>query len=330
MITDYTKQSLTYSNDILRAISGIVTTVYGERVSYGLLWIDFDRVMLREPSAPNYRRRVSEGLQKFPSWSWASIEGPVQYITAPRNMFSLGYWARFISKLSSSSASIQWLPIDLTDYQPQPQPIFHSRSECAVSAALAWLSGCIQVDVPGYLRVDCRIDEYEKRLEKLWPVPDQYFKGEMLRDYQKCEYSRIQPSKHTPLREDSQCTHTTPRSTSTGTTETIRNAKRATGGPQSSARTITESRDCCHLTSTQQRNYEPPASDPFTSSLFPSLINGISRKKPPCTASPSIIPPPPLSPLSTAVHVISPPPVTYLSVPITRHSPRSLTLTKIA
>jgi hypothetical protein len=109
----------------------------------------------------------------------------VQHINAPSAVFSRSYWARSIPDPYPSPASTSWLPINLN--YDQSQYIGVDRHKYSISAPLAWLSGCIQVDIPDYLLVNCSSDEYEERLHKLWRVPDISFRYETLRGYGKME-----------------------------------------------------------------------------------------------------------------------------------------------
>jgi hypothetical protein len=79
LVTDYSKCELTYSSDKLAAISGIAVEfqartdqiyrsgLFESSLPQGLLWFSGGRSLKRQ------KRRA-------PSWSWASVDGPLQFI----------------------------------------------------------------------------------------------------------------------------------------------------------------------------------------------------------------------------------------------------------
>lgn len=87
MVTEYSKRSLTYISDKLPAVAGLAALVaehdggkycagvWWEDVAWGLCW------------------KKSSGLERIeeyiaPSWSWASVNGPVEFIDAHDTMYA--------------------------------------------------------------------------------------------------------------------------------------------------------------------------------------------------------------------------------------------------
>jgi hypothetical protein len=162
MIEAYTKRTLTWSTDILRAFSGILHAKHGERTSFGIPWNDFDRVFHWMPVKYTYKRRDT-----FPSWSWTSVVGRITFC-APGHIYSLAHWGRPAGDAPKASTTARWIPIKesipILDSSNSSRYASHEQ----VVAALAWLNGCIRTRVPQSLRVDCSQDEYRKRLYHRW------------------------------------------------------------------------------------------------------------------------------------------------------------------
>jgi len=83
LVRNYSRRSLTYTEDILNAISGIFRSVAIFRLHnfvYGLPESYFDWALLWQPMGPLHRRSgATASGQMFPSWSWTGWVGPVGY-----------------------------------------------------------------------------------------------------------------------------------------------------------------------------------------------------------------------------------------------------------
>jgi hypothetical protein len=183
MVEDYTNRTLTYSEDILRAFSGLLYGMYGPRTTFGMPWHDFDRALLWTEELHEDGLRAHTEHDVFPTWSWSSIEGPIYYQQAitDRNIWSLALFAQ----VSSPDGS---LPIQINIASPGEADIALFNSEehrisranftterdtkihdVPIVAALAWLHGCIRGDVPVDIRLNCPLRDYLERLCKKWP-----------------------------------------------------------------------------------------------------------------------------------------------------------------
>ena len=97
LVEQYACRSLTFSSDKLPALSGVATKIYAIRESQYLAGLWKDNILLdlmwRMAVAPgtvgrNNRDRVPSAYSTYiaPSWSWASITGPVEYFLKAREI----------------------------------------------------------------------------------------------------------------------------------------------------------------------------------------------------------------------------------------------------
>jgi hypothetical protein len=182
MIRQYTKRTLTYPNDVLRAFSGILHAKHGERTSFGIPWDDFDRVLHWAPFDYTCERRAS-----FPSWSWTSISGHIGFLGLD-SIYSFAYWAIPAVDVPMAPANARWVPIEgrgKGTYEASHAVLEDWEKARRVVAALAWLNGCIRTDVPQSLGIDCSAAEYRKRMSERWPAGSLSFRHEAFDDYAK-------------------------------------------------------------------------------------------------------------------------------------------------
>ncbi|CAO2657931.1 Nn.00g071910.m01.CDS01 [Neocucurbitaria sp. VM-36] len=142
----YSRKTLTYPADILRAFSGIVFAMYGNRASFGMPWDEFDHALLWTPTDHPRKPRESQTTESFPTWSWTSANSPVDFDEKRNNVYSLAYWGRAASPTSSTTKPLQWQAIE-----PSNIP-FKSPPNLTIGA-LAWEHGCIRSEVPECLLV---------------------------------------------------------------------------------------------------------------------------------------------------------------------------------
>lgn len=191
MIEVYSRRTLTFATDILRALAGSLSAVYGERVSSGMPWDHFDRAILWEPYGFKfkhypYKQRDSIGPHIFPSWSWTSVEGKVEFDRRGLHVYRLAHWARPVSDAEAAQKSYRWAPIEIPvrkiDMKSHASLSRDDVEICAL-AALARLNGCIRGDVPGSLRVDCSKEDYIERLKDRWPNRESSFWQDAFKGY---------------------------------------------------------------------------------------------------------------------------------------------------
>jgi hypothetical protein len=172
MIEEYAQTTLTCPGDVLRALSGIFSARYGNRVYYGLPCDDFDRAILWEPYAAAHERRRATDAATYPSWSWISVQGRVRCRSFHR-VPSFAHWAEPDVKVIDGRESFGWVPIDA----PEEEADLSEQRRADIDpfvislqpvAAQAWLEGCNLTTPPKYLRVDCGKAEYLERLQKSW------------------------------------------------------------------------------------------------------------------------------------------------------------------
>lgn len=116
-VAEYTLRSLTFPQDKIAAFAGFLNDYAkkcGTKTCWGLPMNDFTHALLWVGSA---QKQIGEGFgafinnekprnSGFPTWSWASYDGPVDY----------GYWKRRILK---TPAEISW-PWDASYQQDEP------------------------------------------------------------------------------------------------------------------------------------------------------------------------------------------------------------------
>ncbi|KAF2820563.1 hypothetical protein CC86DRAFT_428281 [Ophiobolus disseminans] len=81
MVEWYTRKTLTFPNDILRAFSRVLNDFHRSRTAYSLPWGDFDRAILWWPAMGTGMARPSKDADVLPSWSWISVSGMKQFTT---------------------------------------------------------------------------------------------------------------------------------------------------------------------------------------------------------------------------------------------------------
>lgn len=145
LLAEYTGKVLTYPCDKLNAITGILHVLYGRRVSHGMPWDAFDNFILWVPVnagcvVASDTPRAATDSAIFPSWSWASAYGPVEFGAEWDTIFSLAYWGMKIDGLCKSHESTRW--------EPAGPPNELSAKIMLKGAALAWQQGCLRSKMP--------------------------------------------------------------------------------------------------------------------------------------------------------------------------------------
>lgn len=177
IVADYTERQLTYSSDILRAISGLFRALYGDQTSFGLPFAGFDTAMLWSPTHFNASTRLATPEEVFPSWSWIAIDGSVSMPRVYCHTWSLAFWG----KPSTGIAIISKALSDEASYVNQKDPYI---PESLLSIALAWREGCIDTEAPFLFYQDQSKQEIYFQLKKRWPSYSVYL-SDILRGYAK-------------------------------------------------------------------------------------------------------------------------------------------------
>lgn len=183
ILSDFTKLSLTYQGDALRAVAGLLHTFYGERVSYGLPWQDFERFILWTPKQTPSTRRQGTEAEPLPTWSWASVLDAVYFLRPSQSPRSLAYWGHTGPDSLMDAGKPSWTPIPLDDGLNTAR---QGSQELATMAALAWTTGCIRSKPPPWLCADDPACLTPHQTAARWTHPKTY------RDDAFAEYSDLE------------------------------------------------------------------------------------------------------------------------------------------
>lgn len=148
---NFTSRALTFDTDALKAASGIIHTMYGGRVTYGMPWDDFDRAILWATVKFEHGLRASSDAHTFPSWSWISSIDSVSFQSrwVAHEGLSLAYWALPLGGAASWSPRPRWLPLT-----PSKSNWPHTAE---LDHGLSWYYGCIKTSLPPFLQVNCTL-----------------------------------------------------------------------------------------------------------------------------------------------------------------------------
>ncbi len=161
ILRDYSRKNFTKSTDILHALSGLLTAMYGDRTYFGMLLDDFDDNLLWFPANDEFSLRQCSDTDYFPSWSWTSAVGGINFWSKSVPTFSIAYWARPVIRIGSASNSLNWIPIILNadNFTKRPLGEMYSQVDFQVTtAAISWMYGCIVEDVTKEIKIG--MDEY--------------------------------------------------------------------------------------------------------------------------------------------------------------------------
>lgn len=175
-LTEYCELSLTYQSDIYNALTGIANSLYGEgSLIYGLPQKEFDQFLAWDTKTKKSEPRSADGVV-IPSWSWASIHGPVY--SYPTNFCgSLTRWFTCIEKgstvlIRADNEPYAWTKGD--SYQDYALGV----ETCSphLYMAIACMQGCSQTPLPkGLLNSSNQtIMELETSAKTLWPTYEAY------------------------------------------------------------------------------------------------------------------------------------------------------------
>jgi hypothetical protein len=163
-VEEFTKRSLTYPTDILRASAGILQMLYKNRLLFGMPLDEFDSAILWAPTEFGCKPRQSSGSTIFPSWSWASSSSPVSFPRRRSTPFGLAYYGSVCPRNPNESVTSSWEIISPSSGRNQAPkwPITFNY------AGLAWLNGCVKFEVPSELLVNIGNRKDSQSLWDIW------------------------------------------------------------------------------------------------------------------------------------------------------------------
>jgi hypothetical protein len=185
LVANYSQRTLTFPNDVLRAVSGVLYNMYRSRTTFGLPWADLDRAALWYVDADNGMPAPTPGSDVFPSWSWISVPGKKTFHSTKSAVHGLAYWAR-IAGVDASPASVSDVDVakplenDLRsfhrdyDYDGEEHineggvPVPKDRGEARIALGLAWREGCLRTPTPRAISKHCSLSAYNRRMLSQW------------------------------------------------------------------------------------------------------------------------------------------------------------------
>lgn len=166
MVSLYSERTLTYPHDILRALSGMLDVFYGEETSFGIPWSAFSRLLLWTTKF-DWEPLASTGTEVFLTWSWISANSAIEYRSTwwPHDpeVHTLAYWCRPTKESEDGNEIITWRYISEDTVWPEMESL---RSAKYITAAIAWLEGCIQSKPPGHFSKPSGVDKDDRRLDR--------------------------------------------------------------------------------------------------------------------------------------------------------------------
>lgn len=105
LIEKYTTRIFAFPDDILRACTGALNSLTGDKHYFGALFDEFSEGIHWQPLDWAHKRRTSS-TEIFPSWSWSSVHGPIEF---QRNIAFVSLWARPAYPEPGKHEALQWL-----------------------------------------------------------------------------------------------------------------------------------------------------------------------------------------------------------------------------
>lgn len=81
-VEEYSSRKISFQEDAVKAFAGVLSvlrTSFRGEFLYGLPDTELDQALLWQPKGDFWRRKGRDGIELFPSWSWAGWEGGVRY-----------------------------------------------------------------------------------------------------------------------------------------------------------------------------------------------------------------------------------------------------------
>lgn len=120
----YTTRSLSFPEDILRACTGVLTRVYEQKHCFGIPFDKFDSGIHWQPIDWKHQRRSSL-KEIFPSWSWSSAHGSIEFISYDR---TVSLWALPASTEPGKPKALRWIS--------RKKPAAHLKSLTVVAGTM--------------------------------------------------------------------------------------------------------------------------------------------------------------------------------------------------
>lgn len=79
VVSEYSRRTLSFGSDILNGFSGYLGMEFNDQHYFGLPCAHFTQALLWKSADNSALPRKSNDIETFPSWSWTSITGPVDY-----------------------------------------------------------------------------------------------------------------------------------------------------------------------------------------------------------------------------------------------------------
>ncbi|KAB8277103.1 heterokaryon incompatibility protein-domain-containing protein [Aspergillus minisclerotigenes] len=172
LIEGYTKRVFSQESDILRAISGILNTIYESHHYFGLPFSVFDNAILWKAEATTHSKRIPASGAVFPSWSWVSAKSSIT--TNTKDLQNLAVWA-------TASTDSDFVPQPLKLIAPWPRPPYLERgslmqyiSPYSVLLIMAWKEGCFSGKLPEELKPAASWSQIETLIQARWGANGQH------------------------------------------------------------------------------------------------------------------------------------------------------------
>lgn len=108
VVTEYAQRKLTFESDILNAFQGYLSMMFKDKHYFGLPCAYFNSALLWRSQDDSGVPRESNGNGTFPSWSWASTKGYVDYQSwfMPGNHEPVASWAAILFPPGNTSPQL--------------------------------------------------------------------------------------------------------------------------------------------------------------------------------------------------------------------------------
>lgn len=161
MIENFSKRDLTFESDTYLAFSGIMFRKHGNNHQFGMPWSNFDFLVHWRPASWDSLSRRWDSTRKvlFPSWSWASLNGPVNFDLDPDSIFPMNYvmvasWA-YCNTVDGDREWIKMIP------QNSDEKLFDDAEGWSI---LAWKRGFFKPELPA------KIEELSPSHREFWEM----------------------------------------------------------------------------------------------------------------------------------------------------------------
>lgn len=183
IIEQYTKRKLSFEEDIVNAVSGVLNHCLSGGHSYGMAHEYFDCAILWDTYNEENSWRPSTPTTRYPTWSWASAYGDVIINDGGH---AVAYWAAVNSDAGDGEEEgltfmiprqlrLEEREVRYSQYgYSAPENSLKARN---VAAGLAWVHGCLETPAPGVIASfhDRPANDYRDDLENLWSSTFDYW-----------------------------------------------------------------------------------------------------------------------------------------------------------